>query len=85
MYNSYVTIFLYLITLYVRMYVDICRYVPSKLIFLLLLQHLVIPLYNHHNNTDVPHVYIPSTKIEIFVILWYLSKRHTNILLSITS
>ena len=43
--------------------------VPPNLYFFLELQHSVIPLYVHHNNTDVPHVYIPSTKIETFVIL----------------
>ena len=54
-------------------------YVPSNLYFFLELQHSVIPLYAHHNSTDVPHVYIPITKIETFVILWYLSRTYKYI------
>ena len=46
--------------------------VPSRLqlYFSLVLQN---PLYSHHNNAEVPHVYTPSTMMETFVILWYLS------------
>ena len=64
---------------YIRTSIYAYTYLPSSLYFFLELQHSVILLYVHHNSTDVPHVYIPSTKIETFVILWYLSKKHAII------
>ena len=55
---------------YIYMYqcTYVCTYIPF-FTSLLLMPHSVIALYIHHNNTDIPHVYIPSTKIETFVIL----------------
>ena len=63
-------------TYYVHTYIHV--YVPLKLSFFLVPQISVIPLYNHHNNTDVPHVYIPSTKMETCVILQYLSEKKSK-------
>ena len=54
--------------MYVHTYVHMNIHVPF-FSSLLPLRHSVIPLYIHHNNTDIPHVYIPSTKIETLVIL----------------
>ena len=53
--------------MYVRMYIHIYRtHVPSILYFSLLPQHL---LNNHQNNTDVPHVKIPSKMIQHTITL----------------
>ena len=60
-------------TYYIHTYMH--TYVPLKLSFFLVPQISVILLYTHHNNTDVPHVYIPSTKMETCVILLYLSEK----------
>ena len=48
------------------------QYVPSEL-HVYFSSELHDPLYNAHNNTAIPHVYTPSTMMETFVILWYLS------------
>ena len=47
---------------------SIYTYVPSTLYFFLL-RHLAISLYSHHNNTDTPHVDIPSMIIETLIYL----------------
>ena len=50
----------------------------TNLPFLPLSQQSMILLCSHHSTTDMPHVYIPSTMMETFIILQYLSLSARN-------